>query len=147
MTWSLIRPLPDHPDVTVAFDWQGENVRIDYVGPSLQQLYAAGCITDEVVAAFGAGMRVLGMRDGSSCRRRRWYGTEGRKLAYWKIEWRAFRERALTLPGVTEPSVEPSMVERCRNVGRLQRPARWSVIEGKLIVVDWATIRGEALIA
>jgi len=149
MTWSVIRPLPDHPAIQASFDWRADSglVTVEYIGPSLEEMHAAGCITKEILDQFTrCKFRVCAGPDGSSCQRKRWYGEAGRRFPHWKIRWLASREYALTLPGVTEPSVEPSMVQRSRCVGRLQRLIDWTVIERKLIVVNWGMIRAQTAV-
>jgi hypothetical protein len=159
----LITNLPEpHQAVSVSFKWPSETICIvEYIGPSLEALRDAGCITDEILGVFTrVKMRVF-HRNGSVCKRSRWYGEYGKRSPYWKITWSVRREFALTLPGVTteqhaqaggwEPSplsteAEPAMVQRARCIGRKQRPVRWSVFERKLIVVDWERIQAQTIV-
>jgi hypothetical protein len=153
--WSLITDLPEpHQAVSVHFKWpSAQRCIVEYFGPSLEALHAAGIITDDTFATFkGSRARVVHTGSGDTCRRSRWYGAYGKTSPHWRITWHADRELALTLPGVsqTEEQAEDPMVERSRCIGRHQRPVRWAVFKRfdfKLIYVDWAGIQARNVIA
>jgi hypothetical protein len=159
--WSLLTSLPEpHQAVSVSFKWPSElHCIIEYIGPSLEALRDAGCITDDIYDQFSrCKMRVVYGHKGDRCRRSRWYGEYGKRSPFWKVTWHAARDRALKMPGVTEehflagwePSAltqeaEPAMVQRARCIGRKQRTVRWSVFERLLIVVDWDAVRAATI--
>jgi hypothetical protein len=126
--WSLITDLPEpHQAVSVAFKWPSESrCIIEYIGPSLEALRDAGCITDEIYGQFtGARMRTAHTGNGDSCRKSRWYGAYGKRSPFWKITWHAGRERALKMPGVSESHAgsqwEPSALTQEAEAAMVQR--------------------------
>lgn len=116
---------------------------VEYVGPSLEAFHAAGVIDDDALARFKIGCRVVSrIVNGqiARCERRRWYS----KPQGWRIIWHTHRDIAATLPGMSAETVnagEPAMLYRERSVRIGRPPVCWTVIERKLIVIDWDSRR------
>lgn len=130
-----------HEAISVEVNWKAGGcwVEVEYAGASLEQLHAAGCIDAYTFDIFSRTRQRITSSELGTCKRSRWYG----KPPGWQIIWTVKRENFDRLPGCSSVRIPQPRAdgERVRSVGRHQRSVRWTVIENKLIVPDWDSLR------
>lgn len=162
----LFVQLQDHEGIRV-FAKRYDPLLIKYIGPSLDALHAASCITDKMLECFNSGKRG-GSRfrdENGDCFSRRPRKTKKCPEGVQITRWVKDVDRAISLPGVAaylngahslvqaagsrgEPTVGELLKlfpgrgfkkrERC--IGRFQRPTEWMSI-GNVPLIDWRSIR------
>lgn len=130
-----------HEAISVEVKWRAGGcwADVEYAGASLEEMRAAGCIDAYTLDIFSRTRQRITSSELGTCKRSRWYG----KPAGWRIVWTVKRENFHRLPGCSSARMSQPRAdgERVRSVGRHQRSVRWTVIERKLIVVDWDALR------
>lgn len=146
------------------YDW---GLRVTYVGPSLESLHIAGCLSDSIMLQLTSGIRGRGGKyvdENGDGFRRTPRKTKAHPNGIEIIRCIDGEPRARMLPGVADYiderrrdalrrvrvdecrySADASVI-RLRSIGRHQRWVSWTV-EGKLILPDWRRLRRELLAA
>lgn len=156
---SELKQLPaPHAAISVEVKRCGGFAVVEYVGPSLEALHAAGCIDRVAFDLFSETRQRIASSELGECKRQRWYSSP----PGWKIIWRVWPSQLDRMPGCSSADVAAmsrtealallsAMREsiglsgtglrlRERAIGQHQRIVQWAECEG-VIWPDWDALR------